>query len=98
MGGMIPISDASRRPAHIPVVTILIIVANAFVFVFELMGGDAFETRWLVVPTHVTSGHGWITVLTAMFMHGSWSHIIGNMQYTKGAGQWQKSLMCSWLR
>ena len=21
----------------------------------------------------------WITILTVMFMHGSWSHIIGNM-------------------
>ncbi|MGB6192136.1 MAG: rhomboid family intramembrane serine protease, partial [Terracidiphilus sp.] len=26
-----------------------------------------------------TSGHALITLLTSMFMHGSWSHIIGNM-------------------
>ena len=25
--------------------------------------------------------HAWITILTAMFMHGSWSHILGNMLF-----------------
>jgi membrane associated rhomboid family serine protease len=76
---MIPLADASRRPARIPVVTILIILANAFVFVRELMGGEAFVTQWAAVPVDVISGHRWITILTAMFMHASWSHIIGNM-------------------
>jgi hypothetical protein len=42
MGGMIPLGDASRRPTRAPVVTILIIVVNSFVFVRELMGGEAF--------------------------------------------------------
>ncbi len=81
MGGMIPLSDASRRPARFPVVTVLIIVVNALVFVLELMGGDAFVTRWSLVPADITTGHHWITILTAMFMHGSWSHIIGNMVF-----------------
>lgn len=81
MGGMIPLSDASRRPTSVPVVTILIILANIFVFVLELAGGDAFATRWSVTPADITAGHHWITMLTAMFMHGSWSHIIGNMVF-----------------
>ena len=79
MGGMIPLGDASRRPARIPIVTILIILVNVFVFVQELMGGDAFVSAWSAIPTQVVSGHRWITILTAMFMHASWSHIIGNM-------------------
>jgi membrane associated rhomboid family serine protease len=79
MGGLIPLSDASRRPARIPVVTILLIVANVLVFVLELRGGEAFVKRWALVPADVVGGHRWITVLTSMFMHGSWSHIIGNM-------------------
>jgi len=37
--------------------------------------------RWSVIPAHITSGQDWITILTAMFMHGSWSHIIGNMVF-----------------
>ena len=79
MGGMIPLGDVSRRPARIPIATILIILVNGFVFVRELMGGDAFVSAWSAIPAQIVSGHHWITLLTAMFMHASWSHIIGNM-------------------
>ena len=34
-----------------------------------------------MVPAQVTSGHAWITVLTAMFMHVGWAHILGNMLF-----------------
>ena len=79
MGGLIPLSDASRRPVRLPVVTALIIVVNVFVFLLELMSGDSFVMQWSAIPAQIISGHRWITILTAMFMHGSWSHIIGNM-------------------
>src|SRR5689334_3052323 len=79
MGGLIPLGDASRRPRSIPAVTIFIIVVNVIVFLLELMLGDAFVMQWSTIPAQITSGHHWITILTAMFMHGSWSHIIGNM-------------------
>ena len=79
MGGLIPLKDASRRPAQMPVVTALIILINVFVFLLELMRGDAFVVQWSAIPAQIVSGHHWITILTAMFMHGSWSHIIGNM-------------------
>jgi membrane associated rhomboid family serine protease len=81
MAGFIPLSDASRRPVRTPVVTILIIVVNALVFLLELSGGNAFVTQWAAIPQQVVSGHRWITVLTAMFMHAGWMHIIGNMIY-----------------
>ncbi|HYK80345.1 MAG TPA: rhomboid family intramembrane serine protease [Micropepsaceae bacterium] len=79
MAGVIPLGDASRRPARFPVVTAGIIVVNVCVFVMEIVGGDAFVMQWSVIPAQITSGHHWITILTAMFLHGSWSHIIGNM-------------------
>ncbi len=79
MGGLIPLSDASRRPTRMPVVTGFIIAVNVVVFLLELTRGDAFVMQWSAIPAQITSGHQWITILTAMFMHGSWSHIIGNM-------------------
>lgn len=79
MGTVIPLSDASRRPAHFPLMTLFIIVINGFVFLRELLGGEAFVLRWAAVPADIMAGHQWITILTAMFMHGSWLHIIGNM-------------------
>jgi membrane associated rhomboid family serine protease len=60
-------------------VTGLIILTNIFVFMLELMRGDAFVAQWSAIPQQIVSGHHWITILTAMFMHASWSHIVGNM-------------------
>ena len=78
---MIPLGDASRRPVNFPIATATIIVANVLVFIAELFGGDAFVSRWSLVPADIVSGHHWITILTSMFMHGSWSHILGNMVF-----------------
>jgi membrane associated rhomboid family serine protease len=81
MGGLVPLSDASRRPLHPPVITAGIILANFVVFILELNGGDAFVLKWAAVPANITSGHHWITLLTAMFLHGGWLHILGNMVF-----------------
>jgi len=81
MGTVIPLSDATRRPVRMPVVTIGIIVVNFIVFFMELANGDAFVMKWSAIPAHITAGHDYITLLTAMFMHGSWSHILGNMVF-----------------
>src|SRR6516164_6565735 len=78
---LVPLTDASRRPTRFPVVTACIIALNALIFLLELSGGEAFVTRWSVTPADIVAGHHWITILTAMFMHGSWSHIIGNMVF-----------------
>jgi len=79
--GIIPLGDASRRPMRWPVATATIIAVNVVVFIMELMGGDAFVLRWSVIPAHVSQGQDLVTILTAMFMHGSWSHILGNMVF-----------------
>src|SRR5262245_9020763 len=79
--GLIPLNDASRRPTRLPVVTASIIAVNVVVFFIELVGGDSFVTRWSVIPADIVAGRHLMTILTAMFMHGSWSHIIGNMVF-----------------
>jgi len=81
MGGMIPLLDASRRPRRFAAVTATIIAVNALVFLLELTGGDAFVKQWSVVPADIVAGRHWITILTAMFMHGGWMHILGNMVF-----------------
>ena len=78
---MIPLGDASRRPLRFPIITTLLISANALVFMLELIGGNAFITRWSLVPANIMAGHNWITILTAMFMHAGWAHILGNMLF-----------------
>ncbi|HXW15526.1 MAG TPA: rhomboid family intramembrane serine protease, partial [Terriglobia bacterium] len=81
VGGVIPLSDASRKPINFPGITTAIIVSNAVVFVMELMGGDPFVMKWSEIPSNITAGHHWITIITSMFMHAGWMHIIGNMVF-----------------
>ncbi len=96
MGGLIPLGDASRRPARIPVITALIILVNGVVFVMELMGGDPFVMAWSAIPAQIASGRQWITLITSMFMHGSWSHIIGNMIFLWAFGPEIEDAMGRW--
>jgi len=81
MGGMIPLGDVSRRPRGFAFVTTLIIVVNVYVFLLELAGGNRFVHEWSVIPLHVTHGHHAITLITSMFMHAGWMHIIGDMVF-----------------
>ena len=78
---MIPLEDDSRRPSRFPIITISIIFLNALAFLLELAHGNAFVIQWSLTPAQVVGGHHLVTILTAMFIHGSWSHIIGNMVF-----------------
>jgi membrane associated rhomboid family serine protease len=66
---------------NFPIVTISIISVNVVVFICEIVGGDDFVNKWSMVPADVTAGHHSVTIFTSMFMHASWSHIIGNMVF-----------------
>jgi membrane associated rhomboid family serine protease len=81
MGGLIPLRDASREPSRFPVVTTSIIIVNSVVFLLELMGGEPFVRQWALVPADIAAGHHLVTIITAMFLHGGWMHIIGNMVF-----------------
>lgn len=81
MGGLIPLGDASRRPRGFSFITALIIVANVWVFLLELSGGNRFVRAWSAIPVSIVHGHHAVTLLSSMFMHASWMHIIGNMVF-----------------
>jgi membrane associated rhomboid family serine protease len=78
---LIPLGDASRRPRRFAVVTLLIILTNAYVFLQELVKGDAFVARWALIPARIDHGQGLITLVTGTFLHAGWMHIIGNMVF-----------------
>ena len=78
---MIPLTDTTRRPRRFPIVTAAIILANALVFLMELTAGDAFVSQWSVIPADIMAGRHLATIVTAMFMHAGWMHIVGNMVF-----------------
>ena len=78
---MIPLRDASRTPVRFPVVTVSLIVVNVLAFVWEVGSDEAAIVRWAVVPAALMRGEGWITPLSAMFLHGGVMHIVSNMVF-----------------
>ncbi len=93
MAAVIPLRDASRRPTRFPWVTAAIIALNVLIFVLELSGGDEFIMRWALIPADVTAGHHLVTIATALFMHGSWLHVISNMVFLWAFGPEVEDLM-----
>jgi membrane associated rhomboid family serine protease len=90
---VIPIYD--RNPVRRPtVVTFGLIAANLLVFLAsptafdgaaQSAGEKAAENTYLyhygAIPKDLLSGHSVWTVLTAMFVHAGWIHLLGNMLF-----------------
>ncbi len=77
---MFPLRDTQPSNSW-PVVTVLLIVVNILVFLFEFSLGDyernAFIAAYGLVPDHLQL----TSVLTHMFLHGGWMHVLGNMWF-----------------
>src|SRR3954470_10889498 len=80
---MFPIGDDDTSVRTIPIVTYGLIAANVLFFLIELSGGDDFINQWAFVPARFSDDPvaNAPTILTAMFMHGGWMHLFGNMLY-----------------
>ena len=77
---MIPLRD-TQRSSSAPVVTILLIAVNFAVFFYEL-SLDSFSRNHLImvyglVPDRLQAS----ALVTSMFLHGGWMHVIGNMWF-----------------
>ena len=82
---MIPLRD-TLRPRSFPFVNITIIAINVLVFVVESImrtetQAQAFQVYGLI-PAKFWQGEGlarWIPLITSMFLHAGWWHLISNM-------------------
>jgi membrane associated rhomboid family serine protease len=83
---LFPLRD-DRPTFTAPIVTTLLIVACTLVFIFELLLDDYslnhFITMYGVVPARLHPQ----TLFTSMFLHGGWSHILGNMLFLWAFGR-----------
>jgi len=80
---MFPIGDDNEARRSIPVVTFVLIALNVAFFFIQLNGGETFLRQWAFVPARFAQDPAadWPTVFSAMFMHGGWLHLGGNMLY-----------------
>ena len=77
---MIPLRDVIPSRTT-PYITITIIVLNALAWMFELAMPRDLLPVFLQTNGVVPADFHLMTLITSMFLHGSWSHVIGNMWY-----------------
>ena len=77
---MIPLRDVIPSRTT-PYITVTIIVLNALAWLFEISLPQDDLNQFLYVYGVVPAQFSAATLVTSMFLHGSWMHVIGNMWY-----------------
>src|ERR1035438_10784526 len=79
---MFPLRDTQPSYSK-PVVTVLLIVVNILVFLFEFSldpyTRNAFISAYGLVPDHFAVTN----IFTSMFLHAGWLHVLGNMWFLR---------------
>lgn len=82
---LFPIGDDQVKGGYYPLFSYSIIVLNVAIFLFESTMQPAqlqsFIFEYGSIPAETTQGQDLITLLTSMFLHGGWMHLIGNMLF-----------------
>ncbi len=81
---MFPIRDHNPSGST-PYVTLILIALNVVVFLgcttlSDRQLGQVYHD-WALVPQRVMQGQGYPTLVSHMFLHGGWMHLIGNMLF-----------------
>jgi membrane associated rhomboid family serine protease len=77
---MFPVSDVIPSRTT-PFVTVGLIALNALAFLHELRLSGPELQQLVEAYGVVPAAFSWPTVLTSMFLHGGWVHVLGNMLY-----------------
>jgi len=75
---MIPLRDVIPSRTT-PWITYLLIALNVLVFLFELSLDSKDVTEFIFAFGLVPAEFNWVNVITAMFVHGGWIHLGGNL-------------------
>jgi membrane associated rhomboid family serine protease len=75
--------DDNSQRRTVPVVTVILIALNVIMFLLEFSAGEGFIQQFAFIPARFSESPAAYayTVLTAMFLHGGWMHLFGNMLF-----------------
>lgn len=89
--------DNSKLKSFFTPVNTLLIIVNVIIFIFYQHMGDnvAFNQSYSMIPAEIVNGKDiilpeiigkspqpvYFTILSSMFMHGDWLHLLGNMWF-----------------
>ncbi len=77
---MFPLRDSEQRLTT-PFVTVGLIVVNLLAFLYELSLGDFELHHFLMVWGTVPNDFQFFSLLSSMFLHGGWMHVLGNVWF-----------------
>ncbi|MCX5974655.1 MAG: rhomboid family intramembrane serine protease [Coprothermobacterota bacterium] len=81
---VIPLWDLNRRRTF-PVVTVTLIAVNLAFFLYQLnlgldtQAGIDFVNLYGTIPSLILSEENLNALISSMFLHGGWMHLLGNM-------------------
>lgn len=80
-----PIGDDQVKGGYFPFFSYGFLLLNTAFFVYKFSLNidqqDALDLYFGAIPDEITSGQDLFTLLTSMFLHGDWWHLIGNMLF-----------------
>ena len=80
-----PYADDQVKGGATPIFSYTFIVLNVLFFLYESSLApetlQQFVTTWGAIPAEIAAGEDYITLLSSMFLHGGWAHLLGNMLY-----------------
>jgi membrane associated rhomboid family serine protease len=80
-----PVGDDQVHQGHKPYFAWGFIALNVLIYLYQATLGPAYEQAFVYeygcIPAEIENGQDYFTLLTSMFLHGSWMHLIGNMLY-----------------
>ena len=77
---MIPLRDTLPSYSK-PVVTASIIAANVLIFLCTFSLGAYEQNHFIGAYAMIPAKLHYSTLITSMFLHGGWMHLIGNMWF-----------------
>jgi len=77
---MIPLRD-STRSSSTPILTLALIAINVAVFLFQVSMDPYSANHFIETYGFIPGRFSWIDILTSMFLHGGWAHLIMNVWF-----------------
>jgi membrane associated rhomboid family serine protease len=80
-----PIGDDNVHGGNKPLLAYSLIALNVLIFFYEFSlspdSGQQFVFTFGAIPFEILSGQDLHTLISSMFLHGGWMHLIGNMMF-----------------
>ncbi len=80
-----PIGDENISGGAYPLFSYTFLIINIVCFLYQVSLPEAeiyvFLDHYSTIPAYIQEGHHLGTLLSSMFLHGSWLHLIGNMLF-----------------